>query len=651
MLNRNIFRPFSSVIFTFLRLLPSRRSKASGTFMGAAELIMGKKAHSYRLKNRLFIRIYWITMLLIFVAVTILVVAITAILSKQALKTKLSYNDSATMGISNFLDGQRKELIDLINTTYMSSYSDQKMVFGYLEYDEDSIEGNFLNASQDKMYMVNFIRRIFTSKYSSSALLIYAPFFEEVVSIYGTKYPTYSAANDIFQPLIQCYQSHSTYRSVSVVPSRVSSLQSESSAPSDSRTYGMIYPINSLYTYNRIGTVQIDYPVTQISNFLYQYYPGVGSDFLLLNSDNQVLYSSMDRYYDTANLSYETLIEASRQGALITLDGTKYYINCQEVPGLPVVVVGLLSQHTAYAGVRSILALTALCAFVMLLFLSIFTSIAMRRNSRNLSRIRNSMELVQQGNLQAYIQLNSSSHDELYDITVAYNEMLHNLNDYISKVYVAELEKQEYILMALQAQINPHFLYNTLEAIRMKAVIEEKPEIAEMVLILSKIFRNACKGDGTSTIEVELENCINYLRLHEVRHKNQLNYLVDVDEEIYQYKIVQYALQVAIENYMFHGFDSTRTDNCIHIYGRKEGDMIFFSIENNGIGLSEEELQALNAQLESPLSQFDIKKRKGIGLVNVSKRLSVVFGEDSKMSVDAMEPSGIKVNIRFRATM
>lgn len=598
-----------------------------------------KKNYKSVFRTKLFVRSYLITMFSFFIAILIFMGAIGNYLSHQVRKTQSSYNLSAVKGIGTYVEIQKNDMMDLIDSAYKNSLSSKKNVFRFLEYSEEEIKENDYIVAQDRQYMINFISNIFHNNDSVSALLVYSPGTNQVYNIFGLMRASYDGDNDIFSPLRNIYEKGDISRKLTIIPSEIENEQSQ--APS----YALLYPINSLITFEAIGSIEMDFSTLQIDKFLKQYYPGVISDFMMLNANNEVIYSSIDKLYNAEKLSVDQIVEASLKKNTITLDDIEYYVNYCTIDKLNITVIGLLSKDEVFSGIRPVFTMVILITASIWFLVGVLTYLITNSSSLKLKKIQNSMKLTQQGNLQAYIEPDLKNQDELYDITIAFNHMLHDLNEYINKVYASELERKEYLMMALQAQINPHFLYNSFEAIRMKAVIEDEQEIADMVFILSKIFRNTSKGSGVLSIETEVENCINYLRLHEMRYKEQLHYNINVDEDIYQYIIVQYALQVSIENYIFHGFDNNRYDNHIQITGKKDGDDILFTIEDNGIGMSEEELFIQGNLLE----EYDIKQRKSIGLPNVYKRLQVVFGDSTSMKVEANKPNGIRVIMRFRA--
>ncbi|GHU69422.1 hypothetical protein FACS1894184_13460 [Clostridia bacterium] len=178
------------------------------------------------------------------------------------------------------------------------------------------------------------------------------------------------------------------------------------------------------------------------------------------------------------------------------------------------------------------------------------------------------MLAVKHGDLSKTIEINhtyGNDRNELYDISMAFNNMIKDLNNHIKNECKAEIAMQRFKFNMLQYQINPHFLCNTLESVRMKALLNNDDEVAEMLFILSRVYRNVVKGSGVVSIKHEAENVISYLRLCAIRYKSLFNYNLSIDSSVLGYQIVQHTLLVLVENFFTHGLDTSKADNHITI--------------------------------------------------------------------------------------
>ena len=231
--------------------------------------------------------------------------------------------------------------------------------------------------------------------------------------------------------------------------------------------------------------------------------------------------------------------------------------------------------------------------------------------------------------------------DELDMIADNFNGMCERLELYIEKSYLAEIERQNAQMQALQSQINPHFLYNTLEAIRMKAICNGDKEVGKMLYSMVVLFRSQLKEADVITLGQELDYCKQYLELFEYRYRGCFCSNVECPVELLPLPVVKFVLQPILENYFIHGIDRDRTDNLVRIYAGREGDTLYLYVEDNGRGMREDELEKKNRELrENAKTQ---KEKESIGIHNVNRRLKAAYGEKYGITLQKAEPKGLRV--------
>ena len=185
----------------------------------------------------------------------------------------------------------------------------------------------------------------------------------------------------------------------------------------------------------------------------------------------------------------------------------------------------------------------------------------------------------------------------------------------------------------MQNQINPHFLYNTLDAIVWLAEAGEQKKVVSMVGSLSEFFRMSLnQGKDIVTIREEIQHVRSYLEIQQVRYQDILNYEVDVPAELDPYLIPKITIQPLVENALYHGIKNKRGYGKIVIRGRKEADFFVIEIEDNGIGISKERLQQVKDGIKNKVpSEKDI-----YGLYNVNERIRLNFGEEYGISIESV---------------
>ena len=193
-------------------------------------------------------------------------------------------------------------------------------------------------------------------------------------------------------------------------------------------------------------------------------------------------------------------------------------------------------------------------------------------------------------------------------------------------------------LRALQAQINPHFLYNTLDSIGWMCEEERTREAVEMVNALAKLFRiSISKGHEIITVEKELEHARSYLKIEKFRYKEQFSYSFDVEEDCLKYYCNKITLQPIIENAIYHGLDRMVDEGEIRISVKSRENHLIFVVEDNGIGMTEEQCREI---LEGTCGD-----KTGIGIRNVNNRIKIYFGEEYGIQIYSELDEGTRVTI------
>lgn len=269
----------------------------------------------------------------------------------------------------------------------------------------------------------------------------------------------------------------------------------------------------------------------------------------------------------------------------------------------------------------------------------------LRQFDYKLGNIINKMTAIQNGEFDSFTAPVASEHkgDELDVINVNLDKMALQLKKYIDNVYVSQIKQKNYQMKTLRAQINPHFLYNTLESIRMKAVINHDDDVAEMLFTASRLYKNMIKGKELTTLKDELSLCDSYLRLFEIRFEDRLFYDISFSEEIEEALIEKLSIQPLIENYVVHGIKQEEDNNFIEIACTKEKTDILIQVQDNGKGISEEKLKQINQQLVDN----DVEASDSMGLLNVHQRIKELFGEQYGVSVAGNEWGGTTVSLRI----
>lgn len=288
----------------------------------------------------------------------------------------------------------------------------------------------------------------------------------------------------------------------------------------------------------------------------------------------------------------------------------------REIQTLLVLVMGII----AVCIITSVVASLAFSRFVV----------------RDIKRLRDNMQAVEEGNME--LMVTSNAGDEVGSLIRGFGSMLGEINRLIHEVYESKLTQRKSEMTALQAQINPHFLYNSLSLINWKALEAGQQDISKITLALSSFYRTSLnRGKNVLTIEKEIENMKSYLEIQLCMHDNDFDVIMDIDEEILPYQTLNLLLQPLVENAIDHGIDLKEDGRgYIKIIGRKDAENIYLTVEDNGVGIEPEIL--------SSILEF---KTKGYGVRNVNQRIRLYYGEEYCLRIESEVGKGTRCTINI----
>ncbi|PKM51805.1 MAG: sensor histidine kinase [Firmicutes bacterium HGW-Firmicutes-7] len=252
------------------------------------------------------------------------------------------------------------------------------------------------------------------------------------------------------------------------------------------------------------------------------------------------------------------------------------------------------------------------------------------------------MKIVEKGNFDIKLDLKNGEL-EVMNLTHTFNVMVKRIKELIDENKKEQEAKRHNELNALQAQINPHFLYNTLDSIMWMAEAGMSEEVVLMVTALAKLFRiSISKGHNIITVEEELEHAKNYLLIQKIRYKDKFNFYINVSEEVKMLKTVKLILQPIIENAIYHGIEYMVDLGRIDINAEISEGKLLFTIQDNGLGMS---LEVLDCIRKGTIEGNIEKGGSGVGVRNVDQRIKLRYGYEYGLEIDSQEESGTQVKI------
>ncbi len=232
------------------------------------------------------------------------------------------------------------------------------------------------------------------------------------------------------------------------------------------------------------------------------------------------------------------------------------------------------------------------------------------------------------------VRAREGSGDELAVLNASFNQMVERIGNLVEDIRVEQLNLRATELKLLQAQINPHFLYNTLDTIIWLAEAGEKEQVVMMVSALSDFFRTTLsKGRDYISVQEEEAHIRSYLQIQKFRYRDILDYEICIPEELYQYRILKLTLQPMVENALYHGIKNKRGMGRIRVTGKWQGSKLVFSVWDNGKGMEPEKLNRVRRIVSGEL---DLKDPSGFGLFNIQQRLRLNYGPEYGLALDSV---------------
>lgn len=265
--------------------------------------------------------------------------------------------------------------------------------------------------------------------------------------------------------------------------------------------------------------------------------------------------------------------------------------------------------------------------------------VLVKRITSPFDRLCQSMEEVGKGHFERREVI--STNDEVGKLSHSFNDMVDNIQELIEKVYTLEITERQAELEVLKMQINPHFLYNTLDTINWMARAQNNLEIADMTMALGNLLHANLKQDDSVTIAQEAQNIRNYLLIQKYRFGARLSWEIDIDLGLEDYYIPSFILQPLVENAIIHGLERKAEKGSLHLEVQQQGEGLVFRLWDNGVGMSQKAVQDFMEQGEGPF------QRSSIGLKNVDRRLRLYYGDGSGLQIESVLGQGTGICFRI----
>lgn len=395
---------------------------------------------------------------------------------------------------------------------------------------------------------------------------------------------------------------------------------------------------------NIIGYMAYSYAPEAIKDSYSAYAETKIGDVLIISEKGDVLFDSSSLYYGSLFPQMNILME--NKGSTVYLEDC--IMNVIYQPNYGFYVVSMLHEDDFEEINSPVKRIMMFSIAVFTILAGIFSVVISHRMTARTDKLIKAMEQVKKGDLSSRAHIKGN--DEIKALGDYFDETCSALEDYINREYIAQMRQKEAQIYALQNQINPHFLYNALEAVRMKAILNDDEDVGQMVVCLADIFRNNIKSQMVVRLQQELENCQSFLEFYNIRYDYSVEMISDIAPQFLNCGVLRHMLQPILENAIMHGIDLSKRDNEIKVQIAGNEEYLEISILDNGKGIEKELLEKLQEKLSSTQSQGNafVPRDGNLGLVNVNERIRLVYGRDCGIRINSLQGEGTVVYVRIR---
>lgn len=383
-----------------------------------------------------------------------------------------------------------------------------------------------------------------------------------------------------------------------------------------------------------LGVILIDVSYKFIEDYISKLDLGEKGYAYIINSKNEILYHP-DESALMDKMKADELLALSKADQMTYRDNR--FITKKEILHSDWLLIGVSSMENVNL-LKKRLFQTLLLLDGMIVLCSIFISIKVSgRLTKPITELQNAMRNVDES--WGHININSKSSTEIKDLAKEYNALLDRIRTLTEDIAEKENAKRIFELKALQSQINPHFLYNTLDTILWLAEFGENDKVVEVSKALGEMLRHSLNINQMMVpLEQELTHTENYLKIQQQRYVDKFDYTVEGEPQLLTVSVPKLMIQPIVENAIYHGIRSMKEKGHIRISYRQSGDDLIITISDNGIGLarSKENKERIKTKLG------------GIGLANVDQRIKILHGNQYGITISEEKTGGTKVVVRLR---
>jgi two-component system, sensor histidine kinase YesM len=388
-----------------------------------------------------------------------------------------------------------------------------------------------------------------------------------------------------------------------------------------------------------MGVILIDMKLDIIKHVIESFHPNDAGFIYIIDSKEEIVYSPVNTVVDRIRGEW---LHTTQTGMIIkTIQGKQELLFHDNSIYTSWKTVSVLPMDEAQKVVTRITYVSYGIALLVMLFAIVLAVLSARLIANPITKLRLLMKSAQAGNFD--VRFHRKNNDEIGQLGESYNTMIDKISELIDTVHTQEKSKRKAEIEILEAQINPHFLYNTLDTIQWMAQEHDAQDVVGLVESLTNMLRiGLSKGNEIITVRMEIKHVESYLMIQKTRYEDKLNYTIQVEEQLMSYRMIKLILQPLVENAIYHGIKEKRGEGRIQILGRLEDAKIHFQVIDNGIGMTPEKLEEINQMLKDDTSK---SSELGYGVFNVNAKIKLNFGNEYGLRFQSTYGEGTIVDV------
>ena len=392
------------------------------------------------------------------------------------------------------------------------------------------------------------------------------------------------------------------------------------------------------------GILLVDISYSSLEQLFDGVTAGKGGYVYLISSDGELLYHPKMQLIDSGRMQENNVAAAAYKDGnhMEEFDGSSRFVTIKSIGYTGWKVVGVTPENVVTLNTIKTRLFIVFIIALILFILALINSYISSRITNPIKELEKSVGILEEGNLDVPVYAGGSY--EIQHLGKSIGDMAAQIRLLMKDIVTEHEAKRKQEFDTLQSQIYPHFLYNTLDIIVWMIENEQKAEAVKAVTALARFFRiSLSKGKSIITVRDELEHVRNYLMIQHMRFKNKFTYEIQAEDGVLELASLKLMLQPLVENAIYHGMEFMDGDGEILLKVWKEEGDLYFSVIDNGLGMTEEQV----GNLFTGASHVDSKRGSGIGVKNVNERIKLYFGEKYGLSIESEPDEGTTVKIHL----